>query len=110
MRRPESPTGAAADAAAADAAAAGNAAGAAAGLGAGLRGLGAVGAAAAALGRVLAMHVQDDGVLNAEKYYIDTPKLNLVGRMHGRGWYARTNDRVDIPRKTYAQWKAEEKK
>ena len=62
------------------------------------------------LGRVLAMHVQDDGVLNAEKYYIDTPKLNLVGRMHGRGWYARTNDRVDIPRKTYAQWKAEEKK
>jgi flavin reductase (DIM6/NTAB) family NADH-FMN oxidoreductase RutF len=57
------------------------------------------------LGRVLAMHVRDDGVLNAEKYYIDTPRLNLVGRMHGRGWYTRTTDRVDIPRKTFAQWK-----
>ena len=58
------------------------------------------------LGRVLAMHVHDDCILDAKKYYIDTPKLKLVGRMHGRGWYTRTEDRVDIPRTTYAQWEA----
>ncbi|MDQ1078903.1 flavin reductase family protein [Pseudoroseomonas cervicalis] len=58
------------------------------------------------LGRVLAMHVQDEGVLDAAKYYIDTPKLNLIGRMHGRGWYTRTTDRIDIPRTSRAQWEA----
>lgn len=58
------------------------------------------------LGRVLALHVRDDCVLNAEKYYIDTPRLDLLGRMHGRGWYTRTRDRVDIPRTTLAEWQA----
>src|SRR5215469_6430597 len=43
------------------------------------------------LGRVLAMHVRDEFVLDAGKYYIDTPNLKLLGRMHGRGWYARTS-------------------
>lgn len=56
------------------------------------------------LGRVRALHVRDDCVSNPEKYYIDTPKLELLGRMHGRGWYARTTDRVDIPRVSFAQW------
>lgn len=60
------------------------------------------------LGRVVALHVQDDCVLDASKYYLDTPKMELVGRMHGRGWYARTTDRVEIPRMNVAQW--EEKK
>jgi flavin reductase (DIM6/NTAB) family NADH-FMN oxidoreductase RutF len=35
---------------------------------------------------------------------IDTPKLDLVGRMHGRGWYARTTDRFDMPRIDVADW------
>jgi len=56
------------------------------------------------LGTVLAMHVRDDCVADAAKRHIDTPKLGLVGRMHGRGWYARTTDRVEIPRMTPAQW------
>lgn len=60
------------------------------------------------LGRVVALHVADDCVLDAEKFYLDTPKMELVGRMHGRGWYARTTDRVEIPRISAAQW--EEKK
>ena len=32
------------------------------------------------------------------RYYVDTPKLDLVARMHGRGWYARTTDLFDMPR------------
>lgn len=58
------------------------------------------------LGRVLAMHVRDDCVLDPAKNYIDTEKLNLVGRMHGRGWYARTTDRIEIPRMTPEEWAA----
>jgi flavin reductase (DIM6/NTAB) family NADH-FMN oxidoreductase RutF len=56
------------------------------------------------LGRVLAMHVQDEMVSDAEKHYIDTPRLNLVGRMHGTGWYARTTDRFEAPRIARASW------
>ena len=62
------------------------------------------------LGRVLAMHVRDDCVLDQAKNYIDTEKLNLVGRMHGRGWYARTTDRIEIPRMTPEEWAAKKGK
>jgi len=56
------------------------------------------------LGRVLAMHVQDEMVLDAERRYIDTPRLNLVGRMHGTGWYARSKDLFEAPRIARASW------
>lgn len=56
------------------------------------------------LGRVVAIHVHDDCVLNAERCYIDTPKLNLIGRLHGAGWYARTTDRFEMPRIAVADW------
>jgi flavin reductase (DIM6/NTAB) family NADH-FMN oxidoreductase RutF len=56
------------------------------------------------LGKVLAIHVADEFVLDPVKCYIDTPKLDLVGRMHGRGWYARTSDRFDMPRIDVADW------
>lgn len=62
------------------------------------------------LGRVLAMHVRDDCVLDPAKNYIDTEKLNLVGRMHGRGWYARTTDRIEIPRMSPEEWAAKKGK
>ena len=58
------------------------------------------------LGRVLAMHIRDDCVMNLEKRYVDTPRLGLVGRMHGRGWYTRTTDRFEVPRLTKAEWAA----
>jgi len=57
------------------------------------------------LGRVLAMHISDEFVLDPAKYYIDTPNLKLIGRMHGRGWYARTSDLFDMPRIPAADWK-----
>src|SRR5262249_38300331 len=50
------------------------------------------------LGRVLAMHVHDDAVLDAASAYIDTPRLHLIGRMHGTSWYARTTDLFELPR------------
>ncbi len=43
------------------------------------------------VGRVLAMHVRDDAVLDPQRCHIDTPKLDLVGRMHGGGGYVRAS-------------------
>lgn len=57
------------------------------------------------VGRVLAIHVRDDCVLDAARCHIDTPRLNLIGRMHGRGWYARTTDRFEMPRIAVEDWK-----
>jgi flavin reductase (DIM6/NTAB) family NADH-FMN oxidoreductase RutF len=57
------------------------------------------------LGRVVAMHVHDEFVIDAANNYIDTPALKLIGRMHGRGWYARTSDLFDMPRIPVNQWK-----
>jgi flavin reductase (DIM6/NTAB) family NADH-FMN oxidoreductase RutF len=57
------------------------------------------------LGRVLAMHVRDDAVLDAAKRYIDTPMLKLIGRMHGTGWYARTSDLFQMARIPRKDWK-----
>jgi flavin reductase (DIM6/NTAB) family NADH-FMN oxidoreductase RutF len=56
------------------------------------------------LGRVLAMHVRDDLVLDASGHYIDTPNLKLIGRMHGTGWYARTSDLFEMPRISVKDW------
>ncbi len=58
------------------------------------------------LGQVRAVHVADEAVSDPARFYIDTPKLGLVGRMHGRGWYARTTDRVEVKRVTAAEWQA----
>jgi flavin reductase (DIM6/NTAB) family NADH-FMN oxidoreductase RutF len=57
------------------------------------------------LGRVVAMHVREDVILDAEKHYIDTPRLRLIARMHS-GWYARTSDLLQIDRISRAGWEA----
>ena len=57
------------------------------------------------LGRILAMHVADAAVLDAPRCYIDTPKLGLVGRMHGAGWYTRTADAFELPRMAVEDWR-----
>jgi flavin reductase (DIM6/NTAB) family NADH-FMN oxidoreductase RutF len=56
------------------------------------------------LGRVLAMHVRDDAVLDPVKHLIDTPALKLIGRMHGTGWYARTSDLFQMDRIPRTNW------
>ena len=64
-----------------------------------------LGQAGLVLGRVVAMHVQDEFVLDAKSYYIDTRGLKLIGRMHGRGWYARTSDLFEMLRIPVRDWK-----
>jgi flavin reductase (DIM6/NTAB) family NADH-FMN oxidoreductase RutF len=60
------------------------------------------------LGRVVAMHIQDEAVIDPQKRYIDTPSLKLIGRMHGTGWYARTSDLFNMPRLALEKWKGRE--
>ncbi len=59
---------------------------------------------AVVLGKVVAIYVRDDCVLDKDRCYIDTPKLDLIGRMHGSGWYARVTDRFELPRIEVEEW------
>ena len=56
------------------------------------------------LGRILALHVRDDAVLDPARLHIDTPALHLIARMHGTGWYARTSDLFQMHRIPRANW------
>lgn len=58
------------------------------------------------VGQVQAIHVRDDAVLDPERCHIDTPKLDLIGRLHGGGWYTRTTERFDMPRIPVTEWPA----
>lgn len=59
------------------------------------------------IGLIHAIRIEDAFLTDAEHGYVDTPKLNLIGRMHGSGWYARSTDRFQMTRPSYADWKAE---
>ena len=59
------------------------------------------------LGHVVAMHVRDDAVLDALNHYIDTAKLDLIGRMHGGGGYTTTRDQFQISRIALEDWAAD---
>ena len=61
---------------------------------------------AVVLGRVVAIHIKDEFVLDAARCYVDTPKLDLIGRMHGGGWYSRTRDKFELPRIPVGDWPA----
>jgi flavin reductase (DIM6/NTAB) family NADH-FMN oxidoreductase RutF len=56
------------------------------------------------LGRVVAMHIIEDAVMDAAKCYIDTPKLDLIGRMAGAGGYIHTRDAFEIARIKESDW------
>jgi flavin reductase (DIM6/NTAB) family NADH-FMN oxidoreductase RutF len=55
------------------------------------------------VGRVIHIHIRDD-LVDPERYYVATERMRLVGRMHGRGWYARTSDLFLMDRISYAEW------
>ena len=61
---------------------------------------------AVVLGRVVAIHIQDEFVLDPARCYVDTPKLDLIGRMHGGGWYSRTREKFELPRIPVGDWPA----
>ena len=56
-----------------------------------------------ALGEVLRFHI-DDKFIDPAKLHIDTLGMNLVARVHGAGWYARTTDLFQMTRPTFEQW------
>jgi flavin reductase (DIM6/NTAB) family NADH-FMN oxidoreductase RutF len=56
------------------------------------------------LAGVVGIHIDDDCVLDPVKCYVDTPRLDLVGRMHGGGAYVRTTDLFELPRVTVDEW------
>ncbi len=56
------------------------------------------------LGRVLAMHIKDEAVMDASRCYVDTPKLDLIGRMHGAGGYIHTRDVFQMARIAEKDW------
>nr|WP_279163134.1 flavin reductase family protein [Rhodococcus erythropolis] len=54
------------------------------------------------VGEITTAHVDDEHVLDPSRGHIDGASLDLVGRMHGGGWYTTTSDpfrlaRVDQP-------------
>ena len=50
------------------------------------------------LGRVVAMSVRDDAVLDRVKCYIDTARLDLIGRMRSPNLYCRTDSQFEMVR------------
>lgn len=59
-----------------------------------------IGAYCLVLGRVLAVQIRDDCVLDAARCHVDTAKLDLIGRMAAPDGYLRTTDRFAMPRVT----------
>jgi flavin reductase (DIM6/NTAB) family NADH-FMN oxidoreductase RutF len=57
------------------------------------------------IGRVVHIHIRDD-LVDPARMYVHTDKMRLIGRMHGRGWYARTSDLFLMERLSRAEWEA----
>ncbi len=55
------------------------------------------------LGEVLAMHISDDAVIDAERCWIDTPRLRLIGRTAAHS-YVRTTDVLPLPSIPLDEW------
>jgi flavin reductase (DIM6/NTAB) family NADH-FMN oxidoreductase RutF len=55
-------------------------------------------------GEIVHLYIRDD--LIDEKLRVDVKGLDLVGRMHGGGWYTTTRDQFEVPRMTVAEWEA----
>lgn len=56
------------------------------------------------VGRVVEVRIDREYVIDAERGYVDTPKMGLIARMHGSGWYARSDNLFEIERLTYDEW------
>ena len=55
------------------------------------------------IGKILYLHIADE-FMDKEAMRVRTPDLDLIGRMHGGGGYARTTDLFEIPRISYKEW------
>lgn len=50
------------------------------------------------LGEVVMLHLIDEALIDADAGYVDATKLNLVARMHGRGWYSEPDNLFEMLR------------
>lgn len=50
------------------------------------------------IGEILEAHIDDDAILDPARLYVDTSKLELIGRMEGRDRYVSTRDTFQIER------------
>ncbi len=57
------------------------------------------------IGQVLAVHIEDKFILDVDKAYIDTPKLDLVARSYGSE-YVRSQDTFSLERPFWTDVKA----
>ena len=57
------------------------------------------------LGQVVFLHIADEFV-DGERLHVKAEALDLIGRMHGGGWYVKTTDLFELPRPNYADWQA----
>jgi flavin reductase (DIM6/NTAB) family NADH-FMN oxidoreductase RutF len=55
------------------------------------------------LGEVLRFHIAD-AFVDANSLHVDTLAMNLIARMHGRGWYTRSDNLLRFDRPRYADW------
>lgn len=55
------------------------------------------------IGEVLAAHIEERFILDAERCHIDTPAMGMIGRMHGAGYYARTSDLFTMARPVWEE-------
>jgi flavin reductase (DIM6/NTAB) family NADH-FMN oxidoreductase RutF len=60
------------------------------------------------VGRVIHIHIRDD-LVDPVKTYVHTEKMRLIGRMHGRGWYARTSDLFLMDRLDLETWEPDKR-
>lgn len=54
-------------------------------------------------GEIVHLHVRDTAIADLERLRVDPGALDLIARLGGIG-YARTTDRFDLKRVTYAEW------
>lgn len=59
-------------------------------------------------GEIVHLYIRDD--LIDARMHVDPAGLDLVGRMHGAGWYTTTRDRFEIPRMTPEDWEMRRRK
>ena len=57
------------------------------------------------IGRVIHIHIRDE-LVDPSTFYVHTERMKLIGRMHGRGWYARTSDLFLMDRLSVETWRA----
>lgn len=56
------------------------------------------------LGEVLGLTLRMEAVQNAGRHHVDTARLDLIGRMGGRGGYTTTRDAFEIRRIPFQEW------